>query len=169
MGGAWKHLDEGGVRTLVVSRSQLDNRATKYLHNSASDPANLLLDYHSQEIQDRARAEWTRRAGSWRFNWGGGADHHLYTTSTYQKTVTPARVLLVDFASKLAITTAEAFGQASRSFAHDRLSASLGLRTDIADYSPLTRDALRQLSPRLSASWHATDAFRVSATVAAQG
>jgi hypothetical protein len=166
VGGVWKRLGKDGLRTLVVSRSQLDNRATKYFRNDGSALSNLLLDYHSQEIQDRVRAEWSRYAGRWRFNWGGGADHQLYTTSTYQKTVTPERVLLVDFASSLALTTGEVFGQASRSFANDRLSASLGLRAEVADYSLLTRDPVQQLSPRLSGSWRATDAFRVSASVA---
>lgn len=166
VGGTWKRLDAAGVRTLVISRSQLDNRARKYFRNDESDPANLLLDYESQEIQDRLRAEWTRRTGAWRFNWGGGADQHLYTTSTYEKTVTPAEVLLVDFASRLTLTTGTAFIQASREFAPDRLSASLGLRTDAADYSALTRDPLEQISPRLSGSWRATPAVRLSASAA---
>jgi hypothetical protein len=165
-GAVWKHLDESGVRTLLVSSSQLDNRATKYFHNDRSNPSNLLLDYRSQEIQDRFRAEWTRYAGTWRLNWGGGADHQRYTTSTYQKIVAPEQVLLVDFESNLVLTTGDAFGQASRSFSHDRLSASLGLRIDIADYSRLTRAPLQQLSPRLSGSWRAAPGFRVSASVA---
>ena len=165
-GVTWKRLGTASVRTLVASRSHLDNRAKKYFRNDESSPANLLLDYRSQEIQDRARAEWTRRAGDWRFTWGGGADHHRYTTSTFQKTVTPEQVLQVDFDSGLSLTTGAAFAQATRSFARDRLTASVGARTDIADYSDRTRDPLRQFSPRVSGSWQATPSVRVSASAA---
>jgi hypothetical protein len=166
VGGTWRQLGANGIRTLVLSHSQLDNRANKYFHNDPTDPANLLLDYHSQESQDRVRAEWTRRAGAWRYDWGGGADHHHYTTATYQKTVTPAQVLLVDFDSRLSLTSGAVFGQISREFAGDRLSASFGLRTDVADYSALTHDPLRQLSPRLAGSWRVTRAVRLSASAA---
>lgn len=165
IGGTWQHFGAASVRTLVASTSTLDNRAAKWFRNDASDPANRLLDYHSTESQQRVRGEWTRRDGPWRLAWGAGLDHHRYTSATWQKTVTPARVLLVDFDSELAMTTGALFAQASRTFDRERFSASLGLRGDVADYSARTRDPLRQLSPRLAGSWSAMPSLRVSASV----
>lgn len=165
-GVTWKRLGTSSVRTLVVSRSQLDNRAKKYFRNDETSESNLLLDYRSTETQDRARAEWTRRAGPWRWTWGAGGDHHVYTNSTFQKTVTPAQVLTVDFDSRLALTTGAAFAQVTRAFDAERFTASFGLRTDAADYSSRTRNPLDQLSPRLSGTWQAKPALRVSASAA---
>ncbi|MBK7367794.1 MAG: TonB-dependent receptor [Candidatus Eisenbacteria bacterium] len=165
-GVTWKRLGTSSVRTLVVSRSQLDNRAKKYFRNDETSESNLLLDYRSTETQDRARAEWTRRAGPWRWTWGAGGDHHVYTNSTFQKTVTPAQVLTVDFDSRLSLTTGAAFAQVTRAFDAERFTASFGLRTDAADYSSRTRNPLDPLSPRLSGTWQAKPALRVSASAA---
>ncbi|MBI5168664.1 MAG: TonB-dependent receptor [Candidatus Eisenbacteria bacterium] len=165
-GATWKHLGTSSVRTLVVSRSMLDNRAKKYFRNDESSASNLLLDYRSREAQTRARAEWTKRAGAWRWIWGAGADRHVYTNSTFQRTVTPAAVLTVDFDSRLVLATGSAFAQATRAFARERFTASLGLRADAADFSRRTSNPLDQLSPRLSGTWQAAPAVRVSASAA---
>ncbi|MFN8589464.1 MAG: carboxypeptidase-like regulatory domain-containing protein [Candidatus Eisenbacteria bacterium] len=165
-GATWRRLGPASVRTLVVSRSQLDNRAKKWFRNDPSSAANLLLDYRSTEAQDRARAEWTRRSGPWRWTWGAGGDHHVYTNSTFQRTVTPAQVLTVDFDSRLALTTGAAFAQVTRTFDAERWTASFGLRADAADYSSRTRNPLEQFSPRLAGTWQARPALRLSASAA---
>lgn len=165
-GATWKRLGASSVRTLVLSRSQLDNRAKKWFRNDESSAGNLLLDYRSTESQDRARAEWTKRAGPWRWTWGAGGDHHVYTNSTFQKTVTPAQVLTVDFDSRVALTTGAAFAQVTRTFDAERWTASFGMRADAADYSNRTSNPFDQLSPRLSGTWQARPALRLSASAA---
>lgn len=166
LGARWKRFGANGVRQLVVSRSQLDNRATKYRGNDESDPANLTLDYRSQEIQDRVRAEWSRRAGAWRTSWGAGAEQVTYTNRTYQKTAVPTGLLEERYDSRLTFPTYALFAQASRDFAGDRGTASFGARADGAAYSRLTRDPLEQLSPRLALTWRVAGALRAGASLA---
>ena len=134
-GATWKRLGTSSVRTLVLSRSRLDNRAKKYFpqrRELRGEPAaRLPLDQRRRT----ARAPSGRSArGPWRWTWGAGGDHHVYTNSTFQKTVTPAQVLTVDFDSRLALTTGAAFAQVTRAFDAERWTASFGLRADAADY-----------------------------------
>jgi hypothetical protein len=165
-GATWKHFTETGARTLVLSRSKLDNRSTKYFQNDESDPANLVLDYQSQEAQTSLRAEWLRRRGAWRSSWGAGADAIEYTNHTYQKTPVPTGVVLVDFESRITYPRYAAWGQASRTVAGDRGEVSLGLRFDGAGWSPATANPLEQLSPRLALSWKLARSLRAGASLA---
>ncbi len=43
--------------TVVVSRNHLNNRSYKYKDNDESDPNNKILDYTSQEIENKLRVE----------------------------------------------------------------------------------------------------------------
>ena len=162
VGGVWKRFDLHGFRTVVVSRNQLDNAAVKYANNDASDPTGLLLDYRSRETEDKLRIERTRQDGEWRWNWGAGVEHDHYTNSTFEKTVTPNGVILVDYYSSMTFTRYAAFGQASHPLLDGRLTPSVGLRADFADYSSATRSPLGQLSPRLSLSYALNRQLRVS-------
>lgn len=166
VGGVWRHFGPRGVRTLVVSRSQLDNRAEKYLRNDDSDPANQTLDYRSTEAEDEVRLEWSRTAGPWRWQYGGGVTRARYTTDTFQRLATPMGVEQVDYVTELELWKGGGFGQASRSMFAGRLTASLGVRLDASDYSSETRSPLDQFSPRLALSYELAPALRVSASVA---
>lgn len=165
-GGVWRHFGPGGVRTLVLSRSQLDNRAEKFLRNDASDPANRVLDYHSTESEDDLRLEWSRASGPWRWQYGAGATRARYSTDTFQRRATPAGVVQVDYDSALDLFKGSAFAQVSRGVLEDRLSASLGLRLDASDYSRETRSPMEQFSPRLALSYAVTPSLSASASVA---
>lgn len=165
-GGLWRHFGPGGVRTLVVSRNQLDNRAEKYLRNDASDPANRVLDYRSTEAESDARLEWSRAAERWSWRYGGQLTRARYTTRTFQRRATPGGVVRVDYDSELGLWKGGAFLQANRTALAGRLTTSLGLRTDASDYSRETRSPLAQLSPRLAVSYALAPALRASASVA---
>jgi hypothetical protein len=166
VGGVWRHFGPGGARTLVVSRSQLDNRAEKYVRNDDSDPANQTLDYHSTEAENEIRLEWTREAGRWRWQYGGGVIRARYTTETFQRLATPEGVVQVNYVSDLDLWKGSAFGQASRSMFEDRLTTSLGIRLDASDYSSATRSPFDQFSPRLALSYELTPSLRISGSAA---
>ncbi len=165
-GATWKHFGPTGARTLVVSHSRLDNRATKYLLNDDRDPANLLLDYRSQENQTSARLEWLRGSGPWRFSWGAGADLIEYENHTYQKRATPGGLIVVDFDSRLTFPRYAAHAQTSRQFASERGELSIGVRADGASWASQTANPLEQLSPRAAVSWRLAPELRASASVA---
>ncbi len=151
-GAVWRHFSPGGVLTTVLSRNHLRNRATKEAGSEASGPAGLLLDYDSQEIENKLRIERTSREGDLRLDYGIGYETAEYRTSTFENRGLPAGPVVVDYGSRLAFGKYAAFAQASRPFWRGRATLSLGLRTDAADYSPETRDPLRALSPRAALS-----------------
>ncbi len=64
------------------------------------------------------------------------------------------------------LTTAAAFAQATRSFARERFTASLGLRADAADYSRAHEPALGTALPRAFGHGARAPAVRVSASAA---
>lgn len=157
LGGTWKHFNENGLVQLVVSRNQLHNDAIKYFRNQDSDPSKLVLDYESQEIENKVRLERATRRGAWRYSYGLGVESATYTNHTYEKRAIQSGLAVVNFDSRLTFGKFSGFAQASRSSRDERLTVSVGARTDFTDYSSAMGRPLDQLSPRLSASYALTD------------
>ena len=79
LGAIYKHFREKSYQTLVVSRSQLSNKATKYLDNNDSSPNNQILDYASQEVENKIRFENNMRMDGFKANLGANIDFARYT------------------------------------------------------------------------------------------
>jgi len=152
VGANWKHFFDNSYTTLVVSRNHLNNSALKYRYN-IPQPNNKLLDYNSQEIENKMRFEYTARKNGWKINAGLGFENALYTNSTYNKVVINSATYIVDFDSEFSLNKFAVFFQASKKIMNDKLSLSFGLRTDFNDYSSDMSNPLNQLSPRFSASY----------------
>ncbi len=58
-GARYRYFTKSGTILLVGSRNHLNNRAFKYRNNDESDPNNKLLDYVSEEIENKLRFEHT--------------------------------------------------------------------------------------------------------------
>ncbi|MBC7886104.1 MAG: TonB-dependent receptor, partial [Saprospiraceae bacterium] len=50
-GLVYKHYGDKGFTSFIISRNMLNNEAVKYLNNEINNPANLILNYKSQEIE----------------------------------------------------------------------------------------------------------------------
>lgn len=164
-GLVWKHLAPQSVTTTTVSRSKLDNRAYKYAGNDETDPAKRLLDYRSQETERKLRIERSERHMGMQWEYGVGVESATYTTSTFARTASQTGPLTVDYDSRMSLTQAAVFAQASRSFVRDRLTLSLGTRIEGADYAPETKRLAEQFSPRLAASYALSSRWRLNASV----
>ena len=53
LGGSYKRYFEHSYVTMVISRNHLHNRALKYKNNDESTASNKLLDYISEEIENK--------------------------------------------------------------------------------------------------------------------
>lgn len=148
----WKHFSSNSYQTVVFSRNQLSNKSTKYKEN-IEIPANLLLDYTSQEIENKFRLESTGRKENWKWTIGTGFENALYTNSTYNKKEIIGAVKDINFNSRLTLNKFSLFAQLSRSFFHERLSLSAGLRTDFNSYSNEMSNPVDQLAPSISGSF----------------
>ena len=59
VGANWTHFGKNSYQTFVASRNMLNNNSIKYQQN-IEDPAGKLLDYTSQEIENKFRFENTQ-------------------------------------------------------------------------------------------------------------
>jgi CarboxypepD_reg-like domain/TonB-dependent Receptor Plug Domain len=152
LGANWKHFFDNSYTSLIVSRNHLNNSAIKYRDNIIQDQ-NKLLDYTSQELENKVRFEYTARKNGWKINTGVGYENALYTNKTFNKVVVNGAAYIVNFDSRFSMNKLSAFAQASKGFAKEKLTLSLGIRTDFNDYSSHMMSPGKQLSPRFSASF----------------
>lgn len=156
VGANYKHFREKGYYTVVASRNMLNNRAVKYQNNDDSDEGNKVLDYTSQEIENKLRIENTIRDNGWKINYGVAYQFAKYTNSTFNQVSLPAfpdSLITIDFESNLLMHKYGLFGQVSKTMLDDRLILSAGLRTDGNNFSSHMANPINQLAPRLSASY----------------
>ena len=156
LGAIYKHFREKSYQTLVVSRSQLNNTTTKYLDNDESSPNNKILDYASQEVENKIRFENNMRMDGFKANLGANIDFARYTNTTLQKRFYDGNILNVNYDTKLNLMKYGIFGQISHEFLAERLTLSAGFRMDANNYSSGMNNPLKQFSPRASASYQLT-------------
>ncbi|MCB9082393.1 MAG: TonB-dependent receptor [Lewinellaceae bacterium] len=153
-GLVWKHYGDRGYWTFVLSRNMLNNEAYKYANNDESNPQNLLLDYQSQEIENKLRVERTLRTGAgFKINYGVAYELASYNNRTFNRIFTSSGAQTIDYRSDLSFQKYGAFGQLSHTFADERLVLSLGARVDGNSYSGEMNNPLRQFSPRFSLAY----------------
>jgi hypothetical protein len=130
----------------------LNNKQIKY-RNNVTSPDSLLLDYVSEEIENKFRYESVYEFEDFKLQYGAGGEYARYTNSTYQKIFVGTELKELDYQSALDLFKYSAFIQATHSYLKDRLTLSLGGRVDGNTYSAEMTNALKQFSPRLSASY----------------
>ena len=161
-GAVYKHYAENSYQRVVLSRNHLNNTSYKYLDN-VEDPGNLIYDYTSNEIETKIRLENITRRNGYKFTYGFGGELAEYTNDTYQKRFYGNQEVEVNYETSLQLWQWNAFAQLSKSWFSEKLSASLGVRTDANDYSSSMSNPLDQLSPRFSVSYMLTDKWSVNA------
>ncbi len=153
LGAVYKHFRENSYQTLVISRSQLSNTATKYFENDESSESNKILDYTSQEVENKIRFENNMRMDGFKANIGANIDFAQYSNTTLQKRFYDGNILNVNYDTQLNLVKYGLFGQISHEFMAERLTLSAGFRMDANNYSSGMNNPLKQFSPRISASY----------------
>lgn len=161
----YTHFTEKSYQTFVVSRNHLNNSAVKYANNDDSSPDNLILNYKSQEIENKFRFEHTVNTNGYKINGGIGYEYVTYTNSTFNKIFLPTGAATIDYNSRLDLNKFAAFGQISKGYLSDKISLSLGIRSDINTYSGEMMNPIDQLSPRFSFSWNFAPRMSFNANV----
>jgi hypothetical protein len=157
-----KHFRDNGYDTWVLSRNYLNNTQYKYLNNIETD-ANKVLDYLSGEGEIKARYERTNIGEKgFRLSYGTGYEYAHYRNSTYKRIFYGGVENEINYNTNLKIGKFSVFGQVSKSYLNEKLSLSLGVRSDGNTYSAGMSNPLNQLSPRFSASYALTDKFNLN-------
>jgi CarboxypepD_reg-like domain/TonB-dependent Receptor Plug Domain len=153
MGANFKHFFENSYLTVVASRNMLNNKSVKFQNNDESNAAGQILDYNSQEIENKLRIEHNTGKGGFKMVYGVSYEFAKYNNRTFNRISTPAGIDTVNYRTDLDLHKYGAFGNISRKLVHDRLSLALGLRVDGTTYSAKMANPLDQLSPRFSLSY----------------
>jgi len=165
VGVNWVHYSKNSYQNVIVSRNMLNNTSTRY-RNLVETPENLLLDYKSFEAENKFRFEHTYTKNGWRLNAGLGYEYARYFNSTYNNVTVQGFPVVIDFESNLFLSKVAMFGQLSKGFFNERLNLSLGLRTDMSNYSKSLMNPLNQLSPSISANYRFNEQWAINANVA---
>jgi hypothetical protein len=153
IGAVYKHFRDNGYDTWVLSRNFLNNRQFKYQDNIEVDSLKI-LDYSSDEIENKFRYEHDRQTeNGYKINAGFGLNYANYTNSTFRKSFINGQPVTIDYDTDLNVFQWSLFGQVSKSYFKERLTLSLGLRSDANNYSESMSNLLDQISPRLSLSY----------------
>ena len=159
-GVVYKHFSEKSFQTLVASRNHLNNSTVKYFNND--DTQQLILKYASEEIENKFRLENTYNHAGLKINYGAGCELTEYKNKTFNRISTPYGEQLIDFNSDLQFSKFNAFAQFTKALMKARLIISAGARTDFNDYSNAMSNPLKQISPRASITFNATEKISFS-------
>jgi hypothetical protein len=161
-GFVFKHYRSNGYDTWVLSRNYLNNTQYKYEYNIEAD-TNKTLDYKSGEGEIKARYDRTIIGeNGFRFNYGAGYEYAHYRNSTFKKVFYNGGEQLIDYNTNLMFGKYSLNGQVSKSFIDQKLGLSFGLRSDFNSYSSDMANPLKQLSPRISASYRLTEKLNLN-------
>lgn len=163
IGAVYKHFKKNSFQTLVLSRNMLNNTSYKYPENDESQPR--ILDYASEEIENKIRFENNIRYGNYKFVYSLGSEYAKYSNTTNQLLFVGNELIDINYASDVNLFKFNASAQLSKNFLNERLSVSLGLRTDFNNYSKTMINPLDQLSPRISASYVLTDKWAATMNI----
>ncbi|MBN2279127.1 MAG: TonB-dependent receptor [Candidatus Marinimicrobia bacterium] len=151
IGANYTHFRGKSFQNYIFSRNMLNNEEFKYLDNDDELPK--IQDYKSQEIENKFRFENTVRVRDYKISMGLGLQYVKYNNDTYRQIFVNDQVVDKVYQSDLDFFKYAAFAQVSKPFFNQRLSLSLGMRTDLNNYSDSMSNPIDQISPRFSASY----------------
>ena len=137
----------------------LNNTAQKFVNNDKN--ADKLLDYASQEIENKLRVERIFKGNTSEGTVGFGLEQAKYNTQTFDKRL-PGGVVL-DYTNQFTLYKYSLFAQWAGRFADERLKLSLGFRTDGNGYNDYMRNPLNGFSPRTAFSYYLNERWTVDA------
>lgn len=173
-----KHLQNKGYWNLTFSRNMLDNALDQFSDNFKStqtDENKRTLKLRSREIENKLRFESHKVNGPWKYSYGAMVQYVKYSNETFAKGRPEIRdsagVVIqpginFSFNTSLDFIKYGLFGQINRSLLNDRLSLSLGVRSDANNLSEDgAENLLNTLSPRLSASFKMSKQWTLNASL----
>jgi hypothetical protein len=157
-----KHFRDNGYDTWVLSRNYLNNTQYKYLDNIET-AGNKIFDYLSGEGEIKARYERTILGeNGFRLSYGAGYEYAHYRNRTFRLFYYGGTENEINYNTNLKLGKYSAFGQISKSYLDEKLSLSLGIRTDANGFTAGMSNPVNQLSPRFSASYSLTNKLNLN-------
>jgi TonB dependent receptor/CarboxypepD_reg-like domain/TonB-dependent Receptor Plug Domain len=172
-GFALKHLVENGFINVALSRNYFYNRLDKFEDGRTEDETYRTLKSNSHEIENKLRFDYNKSIAGLKYSFGASAqwvhyDNDLFSRIRKQVTDQNGQVIqpgiTVDYETDLSFLKYGLFGQVTKSFVNNKLSTSLGLRSDGNSFTEDGNNLLKTFSPRLSLSYSISDKFNLNAS-----
>jgi hypothetical protein len=174
VGASLKRSLENGFVQVSLSRNVFENRLDRFEDAQYGDESRRVLKARSQEKENKLRLDVNKFVGGWKFSYGAIGQYVGYSNNFFSQirqevrdqngNVVQPRVVL-DFDTDLNFFRYGLYGQTSKSFLQDKLSLSLGVRTDMNSFTTNGNNLLETLSPRLSASYSLAERWKLNGSV----
>jgi outer membrane cobalamin receptor len=171
VGATLKKLVDNGYWNLSLSRNTLDNTADKFMDNQNPQAAERTLLIRSNETENKLRFDVTKNKNAWKLSYGA-VMQYVQFDNRFEQVIRPElkddQGNIVQNKVEFKTATAEnffrygAFIQAGRRLFNERLALSGGVRADANNLSNGEQNPLKQLSPRISASFALTEKLNFS-------
>jgi len=148
IGAKYTRFSENSYTNVILSRFMLTNTAFKFEDNN--EDKRQLLDYESQEIENKLRVENFARYNGYRITTGFGFEEAKYNTDERDERFTPRR----EYSTRLRLYRYAAFASVNKAFFKQRLSLTAGFRMDGNTFNSNMANPLNQFSPKLALSYN---------------
>ncbi len=174
MGVSLKHLLNKGYWDLSLSRNMFNNRLDQFEDAQQNDESKRTLKTTSQEIENKLRFDVVRMMDGWKLSYGAMAQYVEYNNTTFavlRKTITDSagNILVpgynLNFNTALEFFKYGAFASLNKKLLDDKLSVTLGIRTDGNTFMTNGNNFLQNLSPRVALSYALNSKWNVNASV----
>ena len=172
-GASLLRLIKNGYWNLAISRNALDNSADKYVDNDNPSVASRTFGIRSNETENKLRFDVTNNLGGWKISYGVVGQYVQFNNSFSQllrPEVKDNQGNIIQNVQDLSSQTATdfwrygAFLQAGTRVFNNRLALSGGIRADGNNLQNSESNVLKQLSPRISASYALADKWNISSS-----
>ncbi len=174
VGFTLRHLVKNGYYNVALSRNMFNNQLDKFEEASFGDESKRTFRSRSQEIENKLRFDVNKSVNGWKYSYGISGQYVKYNNDLYsvirkQVTDTAGNVLqpglTISYLSAIDFWKYGVFGSVTRRLLHDRLTMTLGVRTDMNSFTTDGNDPVSAFSPRLSASYALSDKVNLNASV----
>lgn len=173
IGATLKHLTPNGYWNLSLSRNTLYNQVDKYEDNEQPSEITRTQGIKSNETENKLRFSATVNKGNWSTSYGAVAQWVEFSNQLYQlfrpaltdsQGNTLQNPITLDFNDKTGFLRYGAFIQSGTRIFNNRLAISGGVRMDANTLSNSVSNPLKQISPRISASFALSEKWNASAS-----
>ncbi|MDG1426696.1 MAG: TonB-dependent receptor [Flavobacteriales bacterium] len=161
-GGTWRHFFSNSNLFFVMSRSHLNNTALKYL-DYADVTSQKILDYKSEEIENKTRLEYNFERNKYTINVGANLEDATYLNNTKQNFTVGDSIFTGVVNADLNFLKYGAFTQIGKTYFSNKLVASFGLRIDGNSFTESKNTP--NLSPRLSLAFNLNEKISLNSNI----
>ena len=174
MGISLKHLINKGYWNLSLSRNMFNNRLDQFEDAQNNDESKRTLKTVSQEIENKLRFDVNKMMDGWKLSYGLMAQYVEYNNNTFailRKQILDTTGAVISPAYTLNFTTAleffkyGAFASLNKKLLDDKISLTIGVRTDGNSFMTSGNNFIKNISPRIALSYALNPKWNINASV----